>query len=503
MNRAHRVAREGRLLAPALILIFAARPAVAATGSQAPRLDPIVRALFDAGLAPGMQVAAVKDGQIVYEGAFGVADLATGRAVGPETRFYIASTTKALTAQAAVSLAAKHVVDLDASISKYLPSLRLKAPLSGDSISLRDLLTHTHGIANDGPLTFVTAYSGEYDPAQLLPLLAEHGPAEKGREFQYGNIGYVVAGMVLEGATGKSWKELVETEVLQPAGMTHTTAYRSRAGEDLAMLHRMDVEGFRRLPFVKTDATMHAAGGHFSTATDLARFLEAHLGGGRIDGQPVFPAAVIQETHRLQARQDETFGAYHRNGWGLGWDLGTYDGDTLIHRFGSFYGGTFSHLSFMPDRGLGVVVLVNDGRAGGRLAEAVANAIYDTLLEKPGAGEKWAQFAAKGPEQAAMIRGSVREDRERRAARPQETAHPLSAYAGDFVHPSWGRMSWSVEGERLHVRMGVLASDTEIYDGAKDKIRVELTGTGEVVTFECAGEKATALLYNGVRFQRR
>jgi CubicO group peptidase (beta-lactamase class C family) len=449
-----------------------------------------------------MQVAAVKDGEIVYEAAFGVADLETGRKVDSETGFIIGSTTKAFTAQAAASLAAKGTVDLDAPISKYLPSLKLKSPLLPDSISLRDLLTHTHGISNDGPAVFVTAFSGDYEPSQLPRLVAEHGPAEKGREFQYGNIGYVVAGMVLEAVTGTGWKELVEAEVLVPAKMTHTTAYRSRMGDELAMPHRIDVEGFRRIKMVKIDATLHAAGGHFSTASDLARFLEAHLGGGRIDGQPVFDGAVIQETHRKQATQDKKFGGYHRDGWGLGWDLGTYDNDRLNHRFGTFP-GYFSHVSFMPERGVGVVVLINDSTSGGELAEAVANAIYDTLLEKPGAAEKWQQYVAKAPEMLTMGRAKLQKERERRAARPQETAHPLSAYAGDYAHPFYGRMSWVLEGGRLRVQMGALASDAEVFDGTKNQFRVELTGTGEVVAFECEGERATAVRYSDLRFERQ
>jgi CubicO group peptidase (beta-lactamase class C family) len=509
MNPPHRIFAQNNIFAAVLaaVLVLAGSAPVPAAaggkGAEAARLDPIVRALFDAGLTPGMQVAVVKDREIVYTGALGVADLETGRKVGPETRFYIASTTKAFTAQAAASLAAKGTVDLDVPIARYLPSLHLKAPLSADSITLRDLLTHTHGIDNEGPLIFVTAFTGDYEPARLPRLLEEHGPAKNGREFSYGNIGYVVGGMVLEAATGKTWKELVETEVLTPAGMTHTTAYRSRAGDEVAMPHRLGSEGFERLPFVKTDASMNAAGGHVATATDLARFLTAHLDRGRIGGESVFPETVIQETHRQQATQDRKFGVYHRYGWGLGWDLATYEADTLTHRFGTFYGGFFSHASFMPERGIGVVVLLNEGRIAQMSAEAVANAIYDVLLEKPGATEKWLEFAAEVPAKVARIRGELKEERERRAARPQETAHPLSAYAGEYENELYGRMVWTVEEGRLTVRMGALVSDTEVYNGAQDQIRVELLGSGQVVTFECEGEKAVALRYSDARFGRR
>jgi CubicO group peptidase (beta-lactamase class C family) len=492
------------------VLACTATPAVAgagiaspAVGSMAAQLESHVRALFDSDLAPGMQVAVVKDGAIVYAQAFGVTDVETQRPVGLDTEFYIASTTKSLTALAAASLAAKGKVDLDAPISRTMPRLHLQAPLSADSISLRDLLTHTHGISNDGPVTFRTAFTGDYTKPRLLALLEQHGEAKGGRAFRYGNIGYNVAGMVLEAATGSDWKTLVEREVLTPAGMTHTTAYRSRAGNDVAMPHWVAEKGFRRVRFPKNDATMHAAGGHLASATDLARYLEAQLNHGRIDGRQVFPNAVIEETHRQQATQDRRYEEYHRYGWGLGWDLGTYEADTLLHRFGSFYNAFHSHVSFMPRRGVGVVVLVNDGTTGPMLVDWVANSIYDILLEKPGAVEKWNQVAVDGPAKAAEVRAEVMQDRARRAERPQTTAHPLRTYVGTYEHPLYGRMSWTLERGRLIVRMGVLESDTEVFDGTKDQIRVELTGGGEVVTFACEGGKAVALVYHGERFVRR
>ena len=79
------------------------------------------------------------------------------------------------------------------------------------SISLEDLLTHTHGIENNGPLTFRSAYSGEHNGAPIAETLVEHGPASSGRTFSYGNVGYNLAGLVVDRALGRTWKELVET----------------------------------------------------------------------------------------------------------------------------------------------------------------------------------------------------------------------------------------------------------------------------------------------------
>ncbi len=475
----------------------------AAIGALAPRLESGVRALFDTGLAPGMQVAVVKDGAVVYAQAFGLADVETGRPVDLGTQFYIASTTKALTALAAQRLASEGRVDLDEPISTYLPRLRLQEPLSPTGITLRDLLTHTHGISNDGPVAFRCAFTGQYTRDLLLDLLRLHPASGKGRQFAYGNIGYNLAGLVLEAATKGDWRNLVDREVLRPAGMTRTTAWVSRASKNLAMPHHIGEGGFHRVPFVKDDATMSAAGGHLSTALDFARFLEAELDGGSIDGRQVFPRHDIEETQRLQATQDRSYADYHRYGWGLGWDLGTYGADTLFHRFGSFFDAYFSHVSFMPHRGLGVVVFTNDATTGGRLATMVANSIYDRLLEKPGAAETWDAASAEARERAAAARRQVAEDRARRAARPQETAHPLAAYAGSYESPAYGRMVWARKGDRLRVSMGALVSEAEVYDGAEDQWRVELAGGGEVVTFEFTGDRPSALTYHGVRFERR
>ncbi|HEU4334346.1 MAG TPA: serine hydrolase, partial [Candidatus Eisenbacteria bacterium] len=386
--------------------------------------------------------------------------------------------------------------------SKYLPALRLADSLSPDRITLRDLLAMTHGIENNGPVTFRSAFTGEYTEDLLLRLMAAHGPASTGREFKYGNLGYNLAGFVLQAATGKGWKEIVETEVLRPIGMTRTTAWMSRATEDLASPYRLAGEGFVKMRRTKTDATMHAAGGHLSTAGDLARYLIVHLGRGRIDGREVVPAAAIAETHRMQSVQKAKVLDYERYGWGLGWDLGTYEADTLVHRFGNF-NGSFCHLSFMPSRGIGVVVLASEDRAGGMLATMVANSIYDRLLEKPGAEEKWARIAGEAPAQAAAGRSRMAEDAKRRAARPQTTAHPLRAYVGEYENADLGRIRWTLNGDRLRATMGALESDAEIYDGTKDQVRVELTGSGEVVTFECEGETAKALSYQNARFERR
>ncbi|HEU5186539.1 MAG TPA: serine hydrolase domain-containing protein, partial [Gemmatimonadaceae bacterium] len=125
-------------------------------------LDSTLAQVFALDLAPGMSIAVVRDTQVIYAKGFGWADVEARTPVTPQTIFYIASTTKSFTGLAAALLAEQGRLDLDAPLSRYLPTARLQTPLNPDSITLRSLLSHTHGIHGDGPIIFRTAYSGQH-----------------------------------------------------------------------------------------------------------------------------------------------------------------------------------------------------------------------------------------------------------------------------------------------------------------------------------------------------
>ena len=465
-------------------------------------LDAFYTTAFALEMTPGMAVAVVRGDEVVYSRGFGFADVEAKRPVTPETLFYIASTTKSFTAFAATLLAFHGELDLEAPIARYLPSLRLRAPLSPDSITLRDLLSLRHGIEEGGPVVFRTAFSGEHDPEQLVALLADYKPASTGRTFEYGNLGYNMAGMVLDAAIGVGWKEVLQQRVFTPAGMLSTTAFKSRVpAERLALPYAADVQGFRRLYDAKDDSNMHAAGGHLSTVLDLARWVGVHLNQGRWDGRQVFPAQVVAATHEQQVGQDRKFGPYERHGWGLGWDLGTYEGDLLVHRFGTF-SGFRSHVSFMPERGVGVVVLVNNATPATFLADLVACYAYDLLLGKPDLGPKYGTQLDQYRTQVAQMRQGIAQDKEKRAARSQKLPYSLAAYAGDFTNPAMGTMHWEVVQEHLEVRMGVMWSPVEVYSGDDNQLRIELTGSGTVVKFTLDGARAASLVWDGNEYVR-
>jgi CubicO group peptidase (beta-lactamase class C family) len=468
--------------------------------SVADQIEPFISEAFALEMAPGMAVAVVQGDEIVYANGFGSADLETNRPVTMETMFYIASTTKSFTAFAAALLHYRGELNLDSPLSRYLPNLEFRTSLSADSITLRELLTHTHGIEDGGPVVFRTAFSGDHTPELLIDLLSEYKPVSTGKAFNYGNIGYNIASLAMDAALDIGWKYLLQYEIFDPLKMTHTSAYLSKVEkEELAMPYLPQGEGFQRLDYVKSDENMHAAGGHISSATDLAKWLIVHMNAGRIIGKQVFPEPVVAETHRKQADQDRDFSYFHRYGWGLGWDLGTYEGDTLLHRFGGF-AGFYSHVSFMPDHGIGVVVLTNEVGLGSSLADLIACYIYDRLLNKPGLDTKYQNRLQQTEERSKLIRQKISENKAKRAARSQDLPHPLTAYVGTYENYELGRMDWQIKNERLEVRMGLLRSPAEVYDGEQNKFRIEFAGNGEVVKFSVDDEHAKSLIYNKRKF---
>ena len=398
--------------------------------------------VVDLGIAPGMGVAVSLGDQVLYSAGFGVADAATGRAVDEGTPFYIASSTKALTATAVVLKAARGEIDLAAPIDRYIPGLRFRAPLDAGQVTVADLLSMTDGIESGGPVVIRTAYSGDFTPELLVELLAGYGPNEDGTAFEYDNLPFNILGLALDPDDGHGWKAVVAREVLGPLGMTETSATLSTMDTTrIAMPHALlPAGGWERIRLGKADANLHAAGGHFATPRDLARFVAAHASGGMLDGARVFPADPIRSTHELHAEQDRDFGPFHRFGWGYGWDLGTWEERTIVHRFGSFPGYR-SHMSFNPESGVGVVVLVNGGGPASPASDLVATYIYDRLLGGAGAASL-AEFEAEYERQLAQLE-LRRAEAERMAADGLETrrsrqtplGHPPEAYAGTYVEP--------------------------------------------------------------------
>jgi CubicO group peptidase (beta-lactamase class C family) len=499
--------RPDRALVLALIVTGCA-PSYNNSAATSPRpaanevaaIDSVMSQLMSFGLSPGVGVVVVRGDDVVYKKGFGYADVEAKRPFTPETVFYIASTTKSFTGLAAAVLDQQGKFDIDAPLSRYLPQLRLKSPLNADSITIRALLTHTHGIGNNGPVTLRLAYTGVYNgDEELVRLLAEHPAASTGREFNYGNIGYNVAALAMDAALKESWKETLQRVLFTPLGMTHTSAYISRfQRSDLATPYQFTGTAFVSRPYGKVDANMQSAGGLVTTLDDMGKWLEVNINNGKLDGKQILPAAVVMEAHRPLVPAKGNVRGMTLVGYGFGWNVFTIGNDTLLAHGGGFPGFS-THMSFMPGKKVGVVVMANNSELGGGMTEFAAAEIYSILL---GQGTTSADSMAAVRQQIERAKANLLADLSRRAARPQNLPYPLSAYTGTFDNPIMGRLEISLVDGRLEARMGAAWSRIEVFNNTNNQLRVELFGNGEVVNVEMKDGKAATLTISGTTFTR-
>jgi CubicO group peptidase (beta-lactamase class C family) len=182
--------------------------------------DVVMQAMATHGI-PGTSLGNFCDGGEEHA-EFGMADLATGEAVGPNTRFQIGSLTKTYTATAIMRLVAAGHVALDAPIRTYLPALDLAEQGVADRLMVRHLLTHTGGWWGDafvdtgGDGEAIARFVGERLPTypQIAPL---------GVVFSYSNAGFIVLGRTIEVITEMEYRAALRSLLLEPLGMTGST----------------------------------------------------------------------------------------------------------------------------------------------------------------------------------------------------------------------------------------------------------------------------------------
>lgn len=493
----------------AVAVLLGPQPAAAGPDAARFRADAdafIRRAMDQVGVVPGLSIAVVDGEDVVLTAGYGVADIETGAPVTADTRFYIASSTKSFTALAVAAMAARGEVDLEAPLTSWSNVPGAPTDLFAN-ISLIDLLSHRSGLDN-APISFRAAFSGDHTPEGMQRLIAATGvrPDAPHGAFRYSNSGYNIATTLLEARDGRDWRVMVREEVLNPLGMADTTGWISGARTDGAVIAAghlgYPVDGPIRSPLQKVDATMQSAGGLVSTADDMARWIEVQINDGVLDGHRVFPVGLVASTHRPLATNESTFGPYTRQSYGLGWQIGRYGDDVLIHHFGNF-SGSRAHVSFMPARRIGVVVMVNEDVVAGGLADVIANYVYDWHAGRPDLETAYDAAVVELVERRDRGRAAIARQQAERAARPSMLARPVSAYVGTYESPLLGTVRITERDGVMRVSMGVMEAVAEAFTEA-ETVRVELAPMqGQPIRFGGDGPVPDRLVLMDETFLRR
>ena len=329
----------------------------------APRMEQFIK---DKQIA-GAVTLVMRRGSIVHFAAIGSADIAHERPMSRDAIFEIASMTKPNTATAIMILQDEGKLSVNDPVSKFIPKfkdVRLDDHPPARAITIRDLMTHTSGI---GPLKVKKPGEDISLREKAEQIAAEPLQFEPGSKWRYGD-GITVCGAIIEIVSGKPYAEFLKERIFMPLGMNDTTfnpdaAQRARIATMYHRADRGDLEAVN-MPFLSADhdhpKTPSPSGGLFSTASDLARFYEAILNGGELDGKRVVSRDAVEQMTHVQTG-DLVTGFTPGNGWGLGWCVVREpQGITKMLSPGTFgHGGAFGTQGWIdPKRQMILILLV-------------------------------------------------------------------------------------------------------------------------------------------------
>jgi CubicO group peptidase (beta-lactamase class C family) len=268
-------------VASLLLVSVIASPAVAAIppdGATLARMDGVIRDGMERSGMPGFAVVVVSGGDVVHARGFG--DAGEGRRVTPQTPFLLGSTSKSFTALAAMQLVDAGRLDLDAPARRYVREFRLGDQRAADRITVRQVLQQTTGMpATAGGPIVRSAVDGT--AREALQELGDTTPATSpGAAFEYANGNYVLAGLIIERASGEPYAQYVRRHIFAPLGMRHSYVAlddAKRAG--LATGHRYWF-GLATAHGPTFRPGIQPAGYLMSSARDMGRYLEMYLNRG-------------------------------------------------------------------------------------------------------------------------------------------------------------------------------------------------------------------------------
>jgi CubicO group peptidase (beta-lactamase class C family) len=328
--------------------------------------------------AVGLAVGVVRNGRLEFFSGHGLANIAANTPITQDTVFRIGSITKTFTAIAVLQLWEQGLLDLDAPANDYLRAYRLiPAKAAHRPATLLQLLTHTAGLPQlvHPSRAFKPILGETVQFGQQLPTLAEfyrgglHLVAEPGTKCTYSNHGFATLGQLVEDVSGERLDRYFRDHLFEPLAMADSDLLRSeRVKARLATGYALRADGPH--PVSDCDVVTVGGGSIYSTASDMARYVAALLGGGTGEHGSVLRPETLTSMFAPQYQPDPRL-----PGVGLAFFRDEVGGHLIVEHDG-LVPGFSSQLSVAPDDGVGVVALTN----GARSAKAWLGAEVSGLL---------------------------------------------------------------------------------------------------------------------------
>lgn len=456
------------LLAALLVAVPAMAQTKAATSSPSAQaqvakspldgLDAFVADAMKQWNVPGMAVAVVQDGKVTYAKGYGYRDVEKQLPVTTKTLFAIGSITKSFTVTLLGQLADEGKLDWDKPVREYLPTFHLYDPVATEHMTPRDLVTHRSGL----PRHDLLWYGNGFTRKELFDRLRYLEPSKDFRStYQYQNLMFMTAGVLASQVSGQPWEQMIRERIFAPLGMnpSNLSVTDSQKSADFALPYVERKEQIKLVPFRNIDQ-IGPAGSINSNAEDMARYVLLHLQKGKHEGKQILSEAqaAAMQTPQMVVPGALPYKEVGHSQYGMGLGVGVYRGHKVVSHGGGIDGFT-ALLTFLPQDGIGMIILTNCG--GSALPTVVARNIFDRLL-----GLDPIPWAERFKEQVKKQKASEEEAKKKGYTPRREgtqPSHDLQEYAGEYEHPGYGIARVDREGEALKLTYYTLSAPLKHY----------------------------------------
>jgi CubicO group peptidase (beta-lactamase class C family) len=338
-----------------VVTVSASNTAQDAQRRLAESLEPLLRQTMEQHRVPGFALGVVKDGVVIYAKAFGTKNLDDAEELTTRSLFHQASLTKLFVGTAIMQLEEQGKIDLDDLVITHLPYFRL-----GDeryrTITVRQMVTHTSGMPDVRDYEWHNpVYDDEALERYVRSLSDEQLIAAPGEQYLYSNMAFEVLGDLIAKASGISFEDYVQRNLLTPLGMQDSTLLKQRADPELIASPHVVEEDKIVVSSVYPYNRMHAPSSTLIANTDdMCRWALANLNRGRLDGSRIL--------------KDSTYdvmwspASHVTTGVGISWKLGKRGRDRIIFHAGRDTGFR-SFIILVPERTIGIVAATNFDRS--------------------------------------------------------------------------------------------------------------------------------------------
>lgn len=413
-------------------------------------LDTYVEKAMKDWQIPGVAVCIIKDGKVVVMKGYGVQETGTNNKVDTNTMFMIGSNSKAFTGTALAMLDADKKLSLDDRVQKWLPDFKLYDPWVAKEANIRDLLCHRLGFE-----TFQGDFMYFDSDLTLQEVREKFGKVKPLYSFRskwgYTNAAFMTAGEIIPKVTGKTWAQFLQERIFTPLDMKNTLALSKdiTKATNKAAAHTVDKGVLKKIPYGNID-NMAPAGSISSSVSDMSHWVLMQLNNGRYNDKQVVTSGAIAQTrlpHSILGNGGHMYNKAHFALYGLGWFLEEYSGRKFVGHTGGVNGFVTS-VALVPEEKLGIIVFTNTD--ANNFYEALRYEIMDAYLGLPyrNYSNVYLGFHNNREKQTADW---LQKKQDTVATKPSTTL-PLSAYAGDYTHEVYGKMSIKPENGKLVAR---------------------------------------------------